>query len=142
MIEAKNTAMISVTEARKRIIENCPEAKIENVSLKESGGFVLAETLYAPIDTPNFNQSSMDGYAFSYDDWDGKSDLLVTGEVQAGNHFTGSLKPLEALRIFTGAALPSVTDTVVIQENVIRDGNRIRIKDEKLIKGSSVRLKG
>lgn len=134
--------MISVTEARSIIKKYCSSPKIEIVSLNEAGGFVLAETLYARIDMPGFNQSAMDGYAFSIDNWDGKSHLNVIGEVQAGNHFNGSLKPLEALRIFTGAALPATANTIAIQENVTREGNQISIKDQKLIKGKNVRLKG
>jgi len=53
-----------------------------------------------------------------------------------------NLKPKEAVRIFTGAAIPPSTDTVVIQENVIKNDKYISIKDDKLIKGSNVRLQG
>lgn len=134
--------MISVSEARKEIIEHCPQAKVSLLPLSEAGGYVLADDIYAPIDSPHFDQSAMDGYAFSFDDWDGMSDLVLAGEVQTGNYFKGSLKPMETLRIFTGAALPSCADTVVIQENVIKDNNRITIKESKLCKGSNVRLRG
>lgn len=134
--------MIGVHEAKKLIFDNCPSTKVEKMSLNKANGLVLAEPVYSPIDTPPFNQSAMDGYAFSLDDWDGKSDLFLSGEVQTGSYFTGSLKPLNALRIFTGAALPPGADTVVIHENVTKDGNLISIKDEKLMRGSNVRLKG
>jgi len=134
--------MIGVHEAKKLIFDNCPSTKVEKMSLNKANGLILAEPVYSPIDTPPFNQSAMDGYAFSLDDWDGKSDLFLSGEVQTGSYFTGSLKPLNALRIFTGAALPPGADTVVIQENVTKDGNLISIKDEKLMRGSNVRLKG
>ena len=134
--------MITVSEAREKITANCPIAKIIQLPLHKAGGYVLAETLVAPIDTPHFDQSAMDGYAFSFSDWDGMSDLVLAGEIQTGNHFKGSLKPMKALRIFTGAALPSCADTVVIQENVIKDDNRITIKDSKLYKGSNIRLRG
>lgn len=134
--------MIAVAEAKKAILDHCPEANISEVSLNEAGGFVLAEHQYAPIDSPHFDQSAMDGYAFSFDTWDGKSDLLLAGEVQTGTHFPDPLKPLTAIRIFTGAALPAGADTVVIQENVRKDNNRISITDEKLVRGSNVRLQG
>lgn len=134
--------MMSVQDARNKISENCGVAKIKEMHLQNAGGYILAEDLLAPIDTPHFNQSAMDGYAFAYNDWDGQSDLVLVGEVQAGNYFTEKISHLETLRIFTGAALPSCVDTVVIQENVIKNGNRISIKDNSLKKGSNVRLQG
>lgn len=110
--------------------------------MDEACEFVLAEPLHAPMDTPHFDQSAMDGYALSFEDWDGTSELMVTGEVQAGNYFDERIKPNEAIRIFTGAAMPAGTDTVVIQENVVREDNRIRIKNNNLSKESNVRLVG
>lgn len=110
--------------------------------LTEAGGWTLAETIIAPIDVPHFDQSAMDGYAFAFDGWDGNADLTVTGIVQTGARYTNPIRPQEAVRIYTGAALPKGTDTVVIQENVERVDNQIRIKDSKLRKGSNVREKG
>lgn len=134
--------MISVSEARKKIIEHCPQAKASLIPLNKASGFVLADDIYAPIDSPYFNQSAMDGYAFRFDDWDGASALKVIGEVQAGNSADIEFHPLETIRVFTGAALPAGADTVVIQENVTREGNGIRIAVNHLIKGSNVRLRG
>lgn len=134
--------MISVQEALHKIREHCTVRPPVLLPLHESGGFVLAENIAAPTDSPHFNQSAMDGYAFSYDDWDGNSDLTVSGEVQAGNNYSEPLNPHSAVRIFTGAALPSGTDTVVIQENVLKKNGSICIKDSKIIKGSNVRLTG
>lgn len=135
--------MISLLEAKRLILEHCTTVKVEQRTISKAAGFVLAESVQSPIDTPPFDQSAMDGYAFSFDEWDGKSDLLVTGEVQAGKHLDQSVRPQEAVRIFTGAAIPPDTDTVVIQEKIIKNsGNAISIKDDNLIKGSNVRLKG
>lgn len=134
--------MISVQEAKKIVLENCTRNKISEVPILSAGGFVLAETIYSPIDTPPFDQSAMDGYAFSFDDWDKQTDLLIAGEVQAGNYFTRELHPNQAIRIFTGAALPQGADTVVIQEKTdLKDGH-IHIQDDKLAKGSNVRRQG
>jgi len=134
--------MITVPEARKLIHENGLQTKVEMMFLNAAYGFVLAEPVLSPIDTPPFDQSAMDGYAFSFETWDGKSDLFLNGEVQAGNYLAQNLKPNEAIRIFTGAALPLGANTVVIQENVIKNGKYISINDDKLIKGSNVRLQG
>lgn len=134
--------MISVQEARNLIAGCCKARKIKETSLQSAGGYVLAENLCAPFDSPHFNQSAMDGYAFSYEDWDGKSELEIAGEAQAGNNFYGVLSPGTAIRIFTGAELPPGADTIVIQENVEKTENRIIIKDKKLVKGSNIRLRG
>ncbi len=107
-----------------------------------AAGFVLAEPCFSLVDTPPFNQAAMDGYAFSFDTWDKKSKLILTGEVQAGSFLSEKIIPPEAIRIFTGAPVPPGADTVVMQEKVIVTGDSIEIKDEKLYKGSNVRLRG
>lgn len=134
--------MISVQEAKKLILENCDSTKAEFQPLQKANGYILAEPVYSPVNTPPFNQSAMDGYAFSFDSWDGKSDLNMSGEIQAGDYFADALEPFETVRIYTGAALPLGADTVVIQENVIIKDKAIRIQDERLVKGNNVRLKG
>lgn len=108
----------------------------------EAGGFTLAETLYAPVDTPPFDQSAMDGYAFAFDSWDGSSSLQVIGELQAGGSSATELRPGQAMRIFTGAPMPAGSDTVVIQEKVRSSGNEITILDDKLVRYSNVRPAG
>ncbi len=134
--------MITVSEARKLINDNYPPAKVELMQLIDACGFVLAEETYAAIDTPPFNQSAMDGYAFSFTEWDGNSNLKLIGEIQAGNFSYNQLKPFEVVRIYTGSALPMNADTVVMQEKVIKHVDVITIKDEHLVKGSNVRLQG
>ncbi len=134
--------MISVTDARKLIQDYGTSGKKELLSLIEANGSVLAETIYAPIDTPPFHQSSMDGYAFSFEEWDGHSSLLVVGEIQAGCLPDKILKPSEAFRIYTGASLPDGADTVVMQEKVIVENNSVKITDESIVKGANVRRKG
>lgn len=134
--------MVTVQEAKNLIHKNCGSNKVEEIPLITACGFVLAEELYSPIDTPPFDQSAMDGYAFSFGDWDKHADLLIAGEVQAGNYLLSEIMPNQVIRIFTGAALPKNTDTVVMQEKVDVKNNHIRIEDDKLIKGSNVRLRG
>ncbi len=134
--------MITVNEAKQLIKENSLAPKVELLSLNDCHGMVLAEDVHATIDTPPFNQSAMDGYAFSFKDWDGHSELKVVGEIQAGNYLHKKLQPFEAIRIFTGAALPEGADTVVMQEKVTIAGNRIAINDKHLCNGTNVRLKG
>ncbi|MEO8116046.1 MAG: molybdopterin molybdotransferase MoeA [Bacteroidota bacterium] len=134
--------MNSVSEAKKLISENCDQERVETRLLSKSQGYILAKPVYSPVDTPPFHQSAMDGYAFYYESWDGKSDLEVCGEIQAGNDDIIEIKPSQAVRIFTGAAMPAGANTVVMQEHVVRNENTIHIEKPQLIKGDNVRSRG
>jgi molybdopterin molybdotransferase len=134
--------MINVTEAKQLINENCSVLKIQTLPLLEANGSILAEPIYAIMDTPPFDQSAMDGYAFSYQNWDKKSNLTVIGEIQTGNYSTKTVQSNEAVRIYTGAPIPPGTDTVVMQEKISRDGNTIQILDTFLVQGANVRPQG
>ncbi len=134
--------MIHVKEAKELILEKCNSLKTGLLPLQKATGFILAEPVCSPVDTPPFNQSAMDGYAFSFEHWDGKSDLTVRGEIQAGDFFADTLKQFETVRIYTGAALPPGADTVIMQEKITLTGKSITIKDEQLSKGNNVRLQG
>jgi len=134
--------MISVTEAKKIISENVSSLEPVTLSLQESGGLVLAEDLYATTDIPGFPQSSMDGYAFSFNGWKQHKKLKIAGEVAAGSNKTFNLNPENAVRIFTGAAVPAGADTVIMQEKVKTQNGELLIEDETLQLGNSVRPKG
>ena len=54
---------------------------------------ILAEDVYASMDIPAFPQSSMDGYAFSFDGWKKHKKLKIAGEVAAGSNETFTLAP-------------------------------------------------
>lgn len=134
--------MINVKEAKQLIDENCCVLKVNNLTLLEANGSILAEPIYAIMDTPPFHQSAMDGYAFSYENWDKKSNLTVIGEIQTGNYSAEEVLANQAVRIFTGAPIPPGTDTVVMQEKISRDGNTIEVLDIFLVKGANVRPQG
>lgn len=134
--------MIGVHEAKKIILDHCTASTIEELPLDKAGCHILAAPVYSTIDSPPFDQSAMDGYAFSFDQWDKRSALFVAGEVQAGNYVTIPLKPNQAIRIFTGAPLPAGTDTVVMQEKVSVAGTSIIIKDDRVQKGINMRIRG
>ena len=134
--------MISVKEAKKIISENASSLEPVNLSLQESAGLILAEDVYASIDIPAFPQSSMDGYAFSFEGWKQHKKLKITGEVAAGSNETSTLVPGNAVRIFTGAAVPAGADTVIMQEKTQVENGELKIEDETLQQGNSVRLKG
>ena len=134
--------MISVTEAKKIISENISSLVPVTLALQTSAGLTLAEDIYATIDIPAFPQSSMDGYAFSFVGWKQNEKLKITGEVAAGSNETFHLAPGNAVRIFTGAAVPAGADTVIMQEKVQVENGNLKIEDESLKAGTSVRPKG
>ena len=134
--------MINVTEAKQLIAENCRVQKVTMLPLLEANGSILTMPIYAPLDTPPFDQSAMDGYAFSFQNWDKKSELTVLGEIQAGNFSTIKILANKAIRIYTGAPIPPGTDTVVMQEKVVKNGSCIRIEDSFLLEGANVRTQG
>ena len=134
--------MISVTEAKKIISKNVSSLEPVTLSLQESAGLILAEDLYASMDIPAFPQSSMDGYAFSFEGWKKHKKLKIAGEVAAGSNETFTLTPANAIRIFTGAAVPAGADTVIMQEKVKIENGELKIEDEALQQGTSVRSKG
>jgi molybdopterin molybdotransferase len=134
--------MISVAEAKKIIAENVYVLAPVPVSLRLSAGLTMAEDIFASIDIPAFPQSSMDGYALSFNEWQKNRQLKINGEVAAGANETLTLAPGNAVRIFTGAPLPLGADTVVMQEKVKTENGNLFIEDEKLQPGNNVRSKG
>lgn len=139
--------MISVQEAKKIIDENVFSLAPVSLILKDAPGLILAEDIYASTDIPAFPQSSMDGYAFSFEGWKQHKKLKIRGEVAAGNNESFTLAPESAVRIFTGAAVPPGADTVIMQEKVKIDSSassegELTIEDENLQPGNSVRPKG
>ncbi len=134
--------MIAVHEAKDILSKVCRALPSIVVPLQKAVGLVLAEDVFAKSDIPAFNQSSMDGYAFRFEDWKGTETLLLDGIVQAGSIYETTPLEKQAIRIFTGAAVPPHTDTVVMQEKVLVEDKTLLIKDSQLTKGSNVRLKG
>ncbi|WP_342641759.1 molybdopterin molybdotransferase MoeA [Rhodoligotrophos ferricapiens] len=135
-------ALLPVEEALGRVLDGVAPIGQECIPLDQAWQRVLAEDVRATRDQPPFDASAMDGYAVRGDDVDGsKPKLLIIGTSQAGRGFTGAIGPGESVRIFTGAPLPPGADTVVIQENTRREGDRV-ILTEPGQRGRHVRRSG
>jgi molybdopterin molybdotransferase len=134
--------MISVEEALQRLLALIETLPPEQIALPESLGRVLAEDVAARRTQPPFAVSAMDGYAVRADDLDHiPAELRIVAEVPAGAGFGGHVGQGEAARIFTGAPMPAGTDTVVIQEDTKREGDRVRVL-EAAQRGRHVRPEG
>ncbi len=106
-----------------------PVTAVERLAVRASLGRVLAEDLLSPIDVPAHDNAAMDGYAVRHADLNdaGSSALQVVGTAFAGKPFVGPIDRGQAVRVMTGAVMPDGSDTVVIQEVVTREADRITV---------------
>lgn len=137
-----NKALIPVAEARARILETVKPMVPERVALAKALGRVLAGNVVAQRTQPPFDLSAMDGYAVRHEDVSkAQTRLAVVAEVAAGGAYAGTVGAGEAVRIFTGARLPKGADTVVIQENTLREGDVVTLT-QSVKAGANVRYAG
>jgi molybdopterin molybdotransferase len=122
-------ALMPVADALAKVLAQATPLPFEQAPLTAAHGRVLAEDLTARRTQPPGNVSAMDGYAVRAADVATiPATLKVIGEIPAGHNFPGRVNKGEAARIFTGAIMPPGADSVVVQENVERDGDHITVK--------------
>jgi molybdopterin molybdotransferase len=124
--------VLTVEEARSRVLAAVPVLGAETVSLDAALGRVLAEAVVAARDLPPWDNSSMDGYALRAADTAGAAPgrpvrLRILGDVPAGAVAERPVGAGEAYRILTGAPMPAGADTVIPQEEVSRQGDRLEV---------------
>jgi molybdopterin molybdotransferase len=107
--------LISIAEARERVLAAVRPLPAEDVALDAALGRVLAEEVRSEADVPPFDSSAMDGFAVVAGP---AAELPVVGESRAGRPAERPLEPGEAMRISTGAAMPEGADAVVPVERV------------------------
>jgi molybdopterin molybdotransferase len=135
-------ALMPVAEALARVLADAEPLAAEAVPLAQAHGRVLAADVAALRTQPPADVSAMDGYAVrSIDVAKTPAKLKLVGEVAAGHPFRGTVGAGEAARIFTGGVLPPGTDTIVIQENTVREGDAVVITVTSG-KGKHVRVEG
>lgn len=120
---------LSVEDARARMLDGVGPGAPETLTLDTAAlGRYLAETIRAQRDQPPFDASAMDGWAVRLADTADESvRLRIAGESAAGAGYEQALQAGEAVRIFTGAPVPAGADMVCIQEEAVRDGDRVRM---------------
>ena len=135
--------MISVADGQTHILAQVTTVTPpELIPVPQALGRALAEDLRAPFDVPPTDNSAVDGYAVASADipGEGTASLQIIADLPAGSVFDGALAPGQAIRIMTGAPMPAGADTVIPQELVEREGNRVKISP--IAKGANVRLLG
>lgn len=138
--------MISVDEAWDRIRSAAQPLSLERRSLDRAVGSVLAEQVIAPMDLPPFDNSAMDGYALHASDTqaagaEGPVKLTIAGEVAAGGWQEAPVAPGTAVKIMTGAAVPSGADAVLMLEAGRARGDGVEIR-EPVPHGAHIRRRG
>lgn len=109
------------------ILENISYSqRIVELSLLEAHNHVLVETVCSPINMPPFRQATMDGFAISLHD---SLKYEIFGEVKAGDFFDKDLKPGQAVKIFTGAAVPNSAQTVIQIEKVTVTNSNLQLEE-------------
>ncbi len=121
--------MLSVEEARARIVGPLRPLPAETVALPEAWGRVLATPVQARLTQPPADVSAMDGYALRAADGQAGARVAVVGHAPAGRPFAGQVGEREAIRLFTGSVVPGGADCVLPQEDVDRDRDWITVRE-------------
>lgn len=118
--------MISVEEALEHIRSNRPELGDELISIQDALGRILSEDVIASLNMPPFTSANMDGYAVA--DCKARYPLNIIGYSAAGHPFAGKVRMGEAVRISTGAMIPSGADRVLIKENATEGQDKVIVR--------------
>lgn len=111
-------ALLPVADALAMLLDGARPKSAESVGLHEASGRVLSQDIVARRTQPPFDTSAMDGYAVRAADVAKVPVVLsLAGVAAAGAGYRGALRAGQAVRIFTGAPLPTGADAIVIQEN-------------------------
>jgi molybdopterin molybdotransferase len=112
--------MLSVAEARARILAPLRASGTELVGLSDAWGRVLAAPVLARLTQPPADVSAMDGYALRAEDGILGARLRVVGEAPAGHPFAG--------------VVPAGADTILLQEDATRDGATVTVNEACVIR--------
>jgi molybdopterin molybdotransferase len=121
--------MISVEEARARILAGLRPVPAEVVALAQAWGRVTAAPVVARLTQPPADVSAMDGYALRAADGAEGAVLEVIGDAPAGHPFAGEVGAGQTVRLFTGSLVPAGADAILLQEDATRDGARVRVNE-------------
>lgn len=146
--DAQETEAYTLSTALQYLLTSLPNPKypeaVEQIALMQSLGRILAQPIYSPVNVPAQTNSAMDGYAIrgvDLQETELKSTLTVIGTAFAGHPFTGTVARGQCVRIMTGAVIPDGADTVLMQERVTVQGDKIQFQTGEN-SGQNVRYAG
>lgn len=120
--------LVPIDEAQRRLFAASAPVDLETVPIASAIGRWTAADVVARRTQPVADLSAMDGYAIRFADLPGP--WRIVGESAAGRPFSGEIGPGDAARIFTGAVMPTGSDTVMIQEEAGANGERLSLTGE------------
>lgn len=133
--------MISVEEARTRILANLHPTPAEIVALADAWSRVTAAPVIARLTQPPADVSAMDGYALRAADGTLGAMLHVIGSAPAGHPFAGTVGSGQTVRLFTGSVVPRGADAILLQEDATAIGTEVRV-NEAVTAGRHIRRAG
>lgn len=141
--------VVSVEEGRRILTENFGDYgfKTEHVDLEHSLGRILAKDIYSTINVPEFNRSTVDGYAIKVEDSHGANQSIpaiinILGEVLIGEKADSSIKSGESLYVPTGGMIPEGSDGVIMIENVGKMDDNTLLIYKPVSQGENISYKG
>ncbi len=142
--------LLHPNEGFKIILENNVDIIKENIPVNKGLGRVIAENVTSMIDSPPFNKSAMDGYAYNKDDVSDRYKIIEV--IPAGSVHKKSVGKGECSKIMTGAMIPNGANSVVRVEYTEesngymtiknKDYDNIAYKGENLNKGDVILRRG
>lgn len=134
--------MIPLEDARARVLSALPDPDPIDVAVENAAGLVLAAPVTSPSTVPPFDNSAMDGYAVRFEDLDEMPTVLrVVADVAAGHVAEAVVSAGTAIKIMTGAPLPTGADTIVKVEDTEPGDGVVTIRSHPE-RGTSVRRAG
>lgn len=120
--------MISISEATQIVITKTAQLSAEEIAIDVSRGRILAQDIVADTDLPPFDRAQMDGFAVrAADVANAPAALRIVGESAAGAGWHHEMKGGEAVRIMTGAPVPTGADAVQQVELTRENDSQVEI---------------
>ena len=156
---SENSSLRGVDEHLASILDQIRELPAYDQPLLETLGLPAVDDVISPLSLPIFDNSAMDGYAVVFRDVaeatpDRPVHLPVVGEIAAGQTQIFAMSPGTAVRIMTGAPIPTGCTAVVPVEDTDdgvatvqirrapREGQHIRRAGEDVKEGDVVLRQG
>lgn len=130
-------APLSLEKAQTRLLALAEPLEAENVQIDDALGRYLARPITAKRTQPPADLSAMDGYAIS-----GPPPWILVGESKCGAPFTGAITTGEAVRISTGALMPSGADRILLQEDAGVKSDKVLLQADMPALGAHIRRAG
>ena len=134
--------MLDFDQARARLLEAArAPTETQALPLVHASGLILAGAVVSPINVPGFDNSAMDGYALSIEDFSAPPSCFPVVQRIAAGQTGQALAPGNAARIFTGAPVPPGSNAIVPQEHTEARDDQVRLT-HPVVEGQHIRLLG